>query len=245
MTHNDNINSTLMLIREQQPQSESPFITITEFLKDNPEFAPVIRNQNFGTEEYNRSLAQRFINGRKLRAPTPPETISDEMVGFIIHEYFGIPNAELSEAKKLHNLSMAAENLIGELLERYIASIVEKHGWIWCSGSVVKAADFIYKDAGGQWQALQVKNRDNSENSSSSAIREGTTITKWFRSFSKKQGDNWDNFPLQITGTVRSEVKFRGDGIKGVVSTRTDTVLSEVDFREYVAAYLQQLKKAA
>ncbi|KAA6204478.1 MAG: SinI family restriction endonuclease, partial [Candidatus Tokpelaia sp.] len=73
----------------------------------------------------------------------------------------------------------------------------------------------------------------------------GTTITKWFRSFSKKQGDNWDNFPLQITGTVRSEVKFRGDGIKGVVSTRTDTVLSEVDFREYVAAYLQQLKKAA
>lgn len=50
------------------------------------------------------------------------------------------------------------------------------------------------------WEAVQVKNRDNTENSSSSAIRQGTTIEKWFRTYSKPSrkratNTNWENFP--------------------------------------------------
>jgi hypothetical protein len=130
------------------------------------------------------------------------------MVSFIINKYFDVLESELERAVELHNLSMGAENLIGDILERYIASVVEKQGWVWCSGSVVKAVDFIHKKKDGEWAALQVKNRDNSENSSSSAIRKGTTIDKWFRTFSKKKGDNWGNFP-KIAKVRLSEANFR------------------------------------
>ena len=39
-------------------------------------------------------------------------------------------------------------------------------GWIWCSGTSVKAVDFIhYDEKNNEWNLLQVKNRDNTENS--------------------------------------------------------------------------------
>lgn len=80
---------------------------------------------------------------------------------------------------------MAAENMVGYLLELYISTALEEHGWIWCAGDFVRAVDFIKRNSNGQWEAVQIKNRDNTENSSSSAIRNGKEIKKWFRSYSK------------------------------------------------------------
>lgn len=62
---------------------------------------------------------------------------------------------------------MCAENYAGNLLERYLDSVLRKNDWCWCCGDFVKAIDFIGKDDNGKWQALQIKNRDNTENSSS------------------------------------------------------------------------------
>ncbi|VEP18279.1 Type-2 restriction enzyme Eco47I (fragment) [Hyella patelloides LEGE 07179] len=56
--------------------------------------------------------------------------------------------------------------------------------------------------------ALQIKNRDNTENSSSSAISNGTQIEKWFRSFSKKGGTNWNNLPELMQSYNLSEAGF-------------------------------------
>ena len=61
----------------------------------------------------------------------------------------------------------------------------------------------------GEWRLLQIKNRDNSENSSSMAIRKGTSIEKWFRSFSKKTDTNWDQFPDENVKGLVSEEGFR------------------------------------
>src|SRR6202453_1801536 len=64
-------------------------------------------------------------------------------------------------------------------------------GWIWCSGTSVKAVDFIhYDEKNNEWNLLQVKNRDNTENSSSSKIRDNTTIKKWFRTYSQRDTTN-------------------------------------------------------
>ena len=68
---------------------------------------------------------------------------------------------------------------------------------------------------------MQVKNRDNTENSSSSAIRNGTEIQKWFRTFSKpsrnrSSNTNWENFP---------EAEFRDQ-------------LSEEGFLQFIRDYL-------
>lgn len=86
---------------------------------------------------------------------------------------------------------------------------------------MVKAVDFIKPPdmAAGNWRLLQIKNRDNSENSSSSAIRIGTHIEKWHRTFSKKMGSNWAAFP-------------EAELLKH---------LSEDGFRKYVKTYLKAL----
>jgi hypothetical protein len=102
---------------------------------------------------------------------------------------------------------MGAENLVGDLLERYLASVLEPHGWIWCSGAMVKAVDFILppSTSGGAWRMLQVKNRDNSENSSSSAIRAGTEIEKWHRTFSKLSEENFERFVRTYLHAIRQQ----------------------------------------
>jgi len=146
-----------------------------------------------------------------------PSTIPDEAVSMILKAAHGYSDEELERIKVEHQYSMSAENLVGYLLERYLAEKLEPYGWVWCSGDFVKAVDFIKKDEEGNWHALQIKNRDNTENSSSSAIRKGTTIEKWFRTFSKPSrkrhtNTNWNAFP----------------------ETRFVELLSEDDFLSYI-----------
>jgi len=200
------------------------YAAVVRFLAENPSAASSIRGSSappIGTADYIRRQALSFSQSRNQRAPKPPETVPDEMVSVILVSYFGIPKADAERVKREHLLSMGAENMVGDLLERYLASVMEPKGWIWCSGAMVKAADFIKPPAvaGEKWRLLQVKNRDNSENSSSSAIRVGTHIEKWHRTFSKKVGSNWDAFP-------------EADLLRA---------LSEDGFRKYVQNYLQEL----
>ncbi|MDZ8227728.1 SinI family restriction endonuclease [Nostoc sp. ChiVER01] len=206
------------------PSLSDKFIMVIRFLSDNPAAASPRKGRNqpiVGTEEYIIASATNFKTGRDPRTPLPPSTIPDEMVSIILNKYFEVPYEELGKAEELHRLSMGAENIVGDLLERYVATVIEPHGWIWCSGSIITAVDFIYFDNKNVWQSLQVKNRDNTENSSSAAIRKGTPIKKWFRSFSKKKGDNWAKFP----------------------SLEGKEELSEEGFRSYVEKYLAALRE--
>lgn len=111
----------------------------------------------------------------------------------------------LPEISKLHRLSMAAENLIGILLERYLAECLEKKGWIWACGEALRAVDFFLP--GDPPVLLQVKNRSNSENSSSAAIRLGTDIKKWYRIKAESGQTNWEKLQKD-TGAIVSEEDF-------------------------------------
>lgn len=79
-----------------------------------------------------------------------------------------------------HFIYMSAENMKGVILEEYLSDILEPFGWIWCAGSTFRAVDFCYLDP-NDTILLQIKNKYNTENSSSSAIRIGTEIKKWNR----------------------------------------------------------------
>lgn len=198
---------------------------VIQFLAGHPNAASGLRGSSapsIGSVDYIFRQAEAFASSRAPRAPQAPATIPDEMVSVILVSYFGISPSETDRVKREHSLSMGAENMVGDLLERYLASVLEPRGWIWCSGSMVKAVDFIKPPAtqNGAWCLLQVKNRDNSENSSSSAIRLGTDIEKWHRTFSKRAGSNWDAFP---------DVTLR-------------PLLSENAFRTFVREYLQALR---
>ena len=86
----------------------------------------------------------------------------------------------LKEYLEGHFIYMSAENMNGAILEEYLAEVLEPHGWHWCAGSVFRAVDFCYL-GDEETVLLQVKNKYNTENSSSSAIRDGTEIKKWNR----------------------------------------------------------------
>jgi len=201
------------------------YASLINFLANTPDVASAMRGKSapaIGSKAYIERQAISFAAAREPRAPQAPATVPDEMVSVILHEYFEIDANSLERAKREHLLSMGAENLVGDLLERYLSTVLEPRGWIWCSGAMVRAVDFVKPPAQtkGDWRMLQVKNRDNSENSSSSAIRNGTAIEKWHRTFSKKAGSNWSEFP---------DVELRKH-------------LSEAAFKSYVRNYLHALR---
>jgi len=187
---------------------------IADFLISKPEFArKPVNGTIFNTEEYWEKIATKFANGRIPRPPSKPKTISDSLIPIILEEYFGLPKVRTVEIGHEHGLSMAAENIVGNLLERYIASQMEPAGWVWCSGEIVNKVDFLFPLGSSQgdepkWVPLQVKNRDNSENSSSSSVRDGTDIIKWFRSFAKTGATNWHAFPKSQESREITEAAF-------------------------------------
>ena len=167
-------------------------------------------------------LARKYIAGyRQSVFPNIPGTRADELVSLVMRVAYGYSSKATERLKLEHLHSMIAEKCVGELLERYIETKLRTAGWHWCCGNFVRAVDFIRPLADGLWQVLQIKNRDNSENSSSSAIRHGTEIEKWFRFFSRTGETNWEALPEFM----------RGYG------------LSESGFAEFATEYLQAEKK--
>ena len=198
------------------------FQTICEFLTDNPALLSWKKNNkpDLSTQTGINELAVKFFGARSRQDwPGEPTTVPDEAVSIVMRAVYGYSEGQTNRIKTEHQHAMSAENIVGSLLERYIATAMEPHGWIWCAGDFVKGVDFIkYQAAEGGWQSVQVKNRNNSENSSSAAIRNGTEIEKWFRSFSRKDATNWNKFP---------EPEFRDK-------------LTEAGFREFLTNYLKR-----
>src|ERR1039457_84004 len=144
------------------PSLADKFAAVIRFLIIEPDAASRLRGRNpqpVGSEIYIGKLAINFAVGRDHKTPEHPSTIPDEMVSFILQHYFDVPENDLEHIKREHLLSMGAENMVGHLLERFLATHLEPQGWIWCSGSMVKAVDFIKPPAtqGGVWGMLQVK----------------------------------------------------------------------------------------
>lgn len=194
---------------------EEKLNTIFEFLESQNSFCLKKYKKNGRLDRH--EVTKSFFNGRRPKHPTKPTTESDPAVLAVLTHYFNYHKEQSSTLESIHKNAMASENIVGDILERYIASVIEPKGWIWCAGSIIKSVDFIRKN-NDKWELLQIKNRDNSENSSSKAIRNGTNIKHWFRTFSRKKQTNWENFPD---------------------STAT---LSEEGFRKFLIDYIEKLK---
>lgn len=191
---------------------DTSFVEICRYLYESPESLSW-RNKDkpsLTSSDGLNSLAIKYVGGfRKSDFPTLPGTVPDEMVSIILATAYNYSTKEASQIVLDHQKAMCAENCVGALLERYLDSVLRQGGWHWCCGSYVKAVDFIRRREDGTWLALQIKNRDNSENSSSSKIREGTQIEKWFRTYSRTGRTNWENLPPLMRGYGLSENGFR------------------------------------
>jgi len=186
------------------------FAEVCHFLHDNPKSLSwrSKKRPSIYTSAGIKVLAEKYFSAfRKSNFPAKPGTVPDEIVSLVMEIAYDYDAEKLERIKTEHQHSMCAENTVGALLERYLDSVLRPSGWCWCCGDFVKAVDFVKRE-NKNWIALQIKNRDNSENSSSKAIREGTKIQKWFRSFSKKKETNWNDLPTLMQGYYLSEDGF-------------------------------------
>ena len=124
-------------------------------------------------------------NPPSQRIANPKSSCTDPAIKVIVKATQGLSEEAASFGEATHNLFMSAENIQGNLLEEYIASKARPYGFLWCDGNVLRAIDFCNTD--GSF-FLQIKNKSNTENSSSSNIREGTTIEKWYRLGTRTKG---------------------------------------------------------
>lgn len=119
-----------------------------------------------------------YDNRASQRVSNPPGTVADPIIEKIIGTKLDhLSDDDLVKITYAHRLGMSAENILGLLLEEYLATQLREYGWHCAWGETVKSVDFVDEQGG----LLQIKNRSNSENSSSSTVRTGTEIDKWYR----------------------------------------------------------------
>lgn len=151
-------------------------------LLDNKGLFPNINLKKQDEQAYLKAWVKEYNDGitnlTSKKAATAKSACSDPALRLIVSTACNHDNDTISSEQTAHNLFMSAENVQGELLEEYIASKIRCYGFIWAAGTVMQSIDFCSTDG---TVLLQIKNKNNTENSSSSKVREGTTIEKWYR----------------------------------------------------------------
>ncbi|HDI3178845.1 TPA: DNA topoisomerase IV subunit B [Vibrio cholerae] len=149
----------------------------------------------------------KYLNGYKNRKSVtqgnPTNTYDDDINDIIINAIRTDINMNtINEASKLLKRSQMA---IGNLLEEYLAEELATHGWYMAWGETVKNTDLV----SNKNERLQIKNRNSTENSSSSQVRNGTDIIKWHRLNANNGTKYWSQL-VDITGcNSLSEEKFK------------------------------------
>ena len=149
---------------------------------------------------------QSGFDGRaSQRLSSPPGTVADPIIKKIIGARLDyLTDEDLNKITFAHRLGMSAENILGLILEEYLSENLIANGWHCAWGETVKSVDFVNENG----SLLQIKNRSNSENSSSSAVRDGTEIKKWYRVKAGRAEYMWPQLN-EICGTDNlSEDKF-------------------------------------
>lgn len=126
-----------------------------------------------------RGYFEKWINGYtsfvlpSKRERSKKGTCDDPAIQQMIKILCRYSDSEVKMQSAVHDLFMSAENAQGNLLEEYIAEKSKPFGWIWCIGETLRSVDFCSYDGN---YLLQIKNKNNTENSSSSSIRLGTSV---------------------------------------------------------------------
>ena len=150
-------------------------------------------------EDYIPMWLQTYEKGYDQRASKRVSksmgTKADPIINRLLETALGKSPAEVDAIIEYHRYGMAAENILGLLLEEYVADGTKEKGWYCAWGSTLLDVDFCSKVG----DLLQVKNRSNSENNASKRVREGTEIKKWHRIGANNGKMKWDELQT-ITG---------------------------------------------
>jgi len=170
------------------------------------------KKYSYASTEHETVLKKKLIKGRK-KIFKKPKTFPDLAVYEFLKENKDYSDEIIQNVIQYHYDAMGAENILGHFLEEFINENKEDDSWIWCSGSVVDKIDFIQKveneNEETSWRALQIKASSNTENSSSSEVRENTEILFWCRrNATKKNSQNWGKLQEFISNENLNEENF-------------------------------------
>ena len=181
-----------------------------EYLISNPEaWSKTKINWEINTNNVGEIINKFFDSTPGIGKPT---TKPDELVSDILESWCGCDPDRRCLILKQYNLQKQVEQkIVGVLLEAYVLKYSYSHGWIQ-TGDCIRGTDMIKKESDGNWYKLQIKNSDNTPNSSSAGFVSNKALT-WQRRNSRTGGNYWNEFP--------------DDDVK----------LSEEGFREFIKEY--------
>tara|TARA_B100001250_G_C19737890_1_gene761652 strand:+ start:503 stop:1159 length:657 start_codon:yes stop_codon:yes gene_type:complete len=180
---------------------DEEFKIIKEFVKEGKAnfLKPKSDKYKSNSKEHLVKLKEYFSNARpeNKKERKPSKTQNDEVLWEFIKSKHELTEDQVKEYSKYHKLAMTYETILGNFLEEFIYKNLKEFNWIWCSGNIIQDIDFIKKTNDKEntqynWVSLQIKTSDNTENAPASRVRDGTSILKWYRRFSKDNTkDNW------------------------------------------------------
>lgn len=181
----------------------------------NPKLFPNINGVN-SLDEYVQRWVKNYydasLNPPSKRIATPKTACTDPAIRTIVQNTQELDTDSAIKGELTHNLFMSAENIQGNLLEEYISNNIRKYGFLWCQGNILRAIDFCNSKG---TILLQIKNKSNTENSSSSNIRSGTTIKKWYRLGTKtEQGKKVPNYKWEELNKIVNDYKIQDDNLE-------------------------------
>ncbi len=198
---------------------------LPSFRLSEEEIIPLERYVQKWVDSYMRGYSNRPSQRIGKKSNTHPDAI----VRYVFQYRF--PDVEEDFARNIesaHSIMMTIENLVGDLLEEYLSISLQKAGWYCCWGSTIDAVDFCKIDG----TLLQVKNSDNSENSSSSRVRAGTTIIKWARRKSTKPDEHYWEDLQKITGVSSICEEQFNEFVKQTIKSNPNCLNASANFFE-------------
>ena len=202
---------------------DKDFNIILEFSKDRPNslvrkgktllsYTSTDSNRfEYGSDKHLDKLRNNLSKGREKKFSNP-KTFPDKAVYEYLKSLKNYDDEKIKNVIEYHYDAMGAENILGHYLEEFINENKSNDNWVWCSGSVVDKIDFIQKvEKNNQvtWKALQIKTSSNTENSSSSEVRDNTEILIWCRRNAiKKDSQNWDKLRTIMNSEKLTEENF-------------------------------------
>lgn len=169
------------------------------------------RKFEYKSSQHKQKLKKKLSKGR-LNKFSNPKTYPDKAVYTFLKSLKNYDDEKIKKVVEYHYDAMGAENILGHYLEEFINENKLDDNWVWCSGSVVDKIDFIKKEENNKqvnWKALQIKTSSNTENSSSSEVRDNTEILIWCRrNATKKDSQNWDKLRHIINSEKLTEENF-------------------------------------
>ena len=155
------------------------------------------------TLEQQTQNINNFYEKAKNIIPNKQTTKPDDLVSIVLEIVYHHKKSDRTLIQHQYNQQKQSEMMIGQLLELYIL-IEGRDVGLAFTAQCISGVDFIKNDS-TNWIPLQIKNSDNTENSSAKKIRDGTKIKKWFRRFSSPRTINPQ---LKINGEL-SQIGFK------------------------------------